>query len=92
MSAPRPVVRRALAVIALMLVTGLVAAACGSDDDDSDDFARDPAAAADAALDAADAAFDASVTCRVPPVRFQASQESTLDSHQPGEPSRRPIA
>ena len=62
MSAPRPVVRRALAVIALMVVTGLVAAACGSDDDDSDDFARDPAAAADAALDAADAAFDASVT------------------------------
>ena len=62
MSAPRLAVRRVLAVIALMIVTGLVAAACGSDDDDSDDFARDPAAAADAALDAADAAFDASVT------------------------------
>lgn len=46
---------------AVITVTGLLSAACSSPDT-GDDFARDPAAAASAALDAADAEFDDSVT------------------------------
>ncbi len=61
MSASRPVIRRVLALVAVLVAIGVVAAACGADDE-SDDFARDPAAVAAAALDAAAAEFDASVT------------------------------
>lgn len=52
---------RLLAAIAVMATTALLAGACGGSDD-ADGFGRDPAAAADAALTAAAAQFDASVT------------------------------
>jgi len=57
----RPVFRRVLAVLAATATTSLTTVACSADDG-SNSFDRDPAAAADAALDQAAAAFDASVT------------------------------
>ena len=48
-------------MVAVLVTTALAAASCGGDDDGAS-LGRDPAAAADAALDEAAAEFDASVT------------------------------